>query len=160
MATKKSTSKTNKSRVASKTTKKSLISKPVAIVLGLLLILSIVVIGIMFVNDSNASTSIRYVNTSGWKVVGKASNGSFLDLQWLPNSGIAARATYWGKYNSGVSKYIIRSSQNIGARDKCAYLGPQGHTLESAVRFKSTNSPSSFFVGQNINMFVTDSCNE
>lgn len=159
MPTKSKTSKSTKSRVSSKAKKAT--DKKLFIALGVLVIAIVAVVGILWYRDSQAGTALRYVGSAGWRITG-ISRGSHVDMEWMPNTAIKARATMWGRYNSGVQKYILRSSSNIGGRDKCVYIGPQNHTLDSAIRFKADNRDVSqkYFVGQKVNVLVTDSCYE
>ena len=158
MPTKSKTNKTAKSRVSNKAKKKST-DKKLFIALGVLVIAIVAVVGILWYRDSQAGTRLSYIGGSGWRITG-ISRGSHIDMEWMPNTNIKARATLWGRYNSGVQKYMVRSASNIGAKDKCVYIGPQGHTLDSALRFKGDNRDVSqkYFVGQKINVFVTDTC--
>lgn len=159
MASKANSAKTKstKSRVSKKAKKST--DKKLFWAFGVLLVVIIAVVGIVWYRDSQAGTRLAYTNSAGWIVTGTG-NGSFIDMQWLPNRGIDARATIIGRYNSGVQKYIVRSSHNIGAKDKCVYIGPQGHTIDSALRFKGDNKATNqkYYSGQKINVFVTDSC--
>lgn len=143
----------------SKTANKNKSTGKIAIAMGILLVVIITVVGILYYRDSQAGTRSAYVNSAGWIVTGTG-NGSFIDMKWIPNGNVTARATMWGRYNSGVQKYIVRSSHNIAAKDQCVYIGPQGHTIDSALRFKGNGATTNqkFFVGQKINVWVTHTC--
>ena len=156
MATKKSIKK-KKSNVSSNAKKQKFVFKWWMAAIGVLVV---ALIGVIYIQQSQAATVRAMIGNNGYQVVGIGSG--HIDVEWLPNPALKARLTQIGKYNSGVVKYIARSSQNIGIKDQCVYIGPQQHTLESALNFKKRDLPPSqvFKYGLRINVFQTTSCYE
>ncbi len=134
MATKKSTLKTKKSRVASSAKKKSLISKPLALVLGALLIVSVVVAGIIiYYNHSFAAnwSGVAYdqtINNVWWQNLSDGTTGRCIQTDasgtWCtgPRYKFSSGLAQWRRQNDGVCSTIWPNNVSGKELTNYAYL--------------------------------------
>lgn len=157
MATKKSTTKSTKSRVASSAKKKSFISKPLAIVLGVVLILAVAVAGIViYLNHSFAANwnGIAYdqnVNNVYWARLNNGSQGRCIDT---PQSGRwCTGPTY--KYSSGLAQW---TRWNPNGTATCATIWPNNVSGKELTNYAYLTAGTVYRNGQTIRISETNTC--
>lgn len=156
MATKKSTTKSTKSRVASSAKKKSFISKPLAIVLGVVLIIAVAVAGIIiYYNNSFAAswsgvTYDQWIRNVWWQYLNDGTQGRCIATD---ASGTWCTGPRY-KFDSGLAQWRRQSD------GKCATIAPTGVSGKDGYNWYTLSAGKTYWNGQRIHISETTSCDK
>ena len=158
MAVKKTTknSTASKSRVSSRAKSKPIISRPIGIVLAVLLVIGIAVVGIAFYFTSFAANwnGIAYnqrIDSVYWARLSNGTDGRCIQTN---QSGKWCTGPNY-KYSSGLAQW---SRQNPNGTFTCATIWPTGVSGKQLTNYAYLMNGVTYWNGQEIRISETDGC--